>query len=91
MNSNQSMKQKITNLSGIPKDVTMGIPILTILGDMELSMENYSGIIEYTDNIIRIRTKNGQIIVCGKMLRINYYTNDEMKIYGRVDSIEFKH
>ena len=90
MNANPSIKQKITNISGVPKDVAMGIPILTILGDIEISLENYSGIIEYTDYLIRIRTKTGQIIVTGSKLQIDYYTNDEMKIHGKIDSIELK-
>ncbi len=91
MQTNHSIKRRITQVSEMPKDVLMGIPILTVIGEIELSLENYSGIIEYTDTLIRIRTKTGQIKVNGKNLTVEYYTNDEMNIHGRIDSIEFKH
>lgn len=85
------VKQKAIEATDMPKDVVLGIPVLTVLGDMEISIENYGGIIEYTDCIIRIRTKSGQIIITGKKLNVEYYTNDDMKIHGRIDSIEFRH
>lgn len=89
MKSNLSIKQKFTKISEIPEDVVMGIPLLTALGNTEICIENYGGIIEYTDCLIRIRTKTGKIIISGKNLNVDYYTNDEMKIQGRISSIEY--
>lgn len=73
----------------MPKDVVLGVPIVTITGQVELCIENYRGIIEYTDVLIRIKTKIGQIKVVGKNLQIEYYTNDEMKVTGRILSVEY--
>lgn len=84
-----SMKNKMAEITGLPKDVVMGMPVLTVTGQMELSLENYRGILEYTDTLIRIQTKNGQIKITGKHLQVEYYTNDEMKLLGHIDSIEF--
>lgn len=88
---NHSIRNKMAELSELPKDVVMGMPVLTMMGQMELSLENYRGIIEYTDTIVRIQTKSGQIKVTGKNLQVAYYTNDEMKVNGRIDSIEYQH
>ena len=59
------------------------------LGRNELCIENYRGIIEYTDTLIRVQTRAGQIRIQGKRLRIQYYTNDEMKVTGALSSLEF--
>ena len=75
MKINQSIKQKLAETSEIPKDMLLGLPLLTILGELELVIENYSSIIEYTESVIRIRTKTGQIHIQGLNLRITYYTN----------------
>lgn len=88
---NHPIRNKMAELSELPKDVVMGMPVLTMMGQMELSLENYRGIIEYTDTIVRIQTKSGQIKVTGKNLQVAYYTNDEMKVNGRIDSIEYQH
>lgn len=84
------IRSRIADASELPKDVIMGQPVLTLLGRLELNIENYRGIIEYTDVLIRVQTKTGQIRVTGKNLRIDYYTNDDMKITGRIDSIEYQ-
>ena len=91
MKSYLSLKHKVAKISEAPEDVILGIPLITILGSIEINIENYGGIIEYTDSLIRIRTKVGQIIIKGKKLRIEQYTSDEMKIHGIINSIEFNH
>ena len=49
----------------------------------------YRGITEYTECLVRVQTKGGQIRLTGKRLKVEYYTNDEMKITGKIESIEF--
>ena len=83
------MKARITDAAGMPKDVLLGVPILSIAGQSEACIENYRGILEYTDKLIRIQTKLGKIHVIGKNLQIEFYTNDEMKIVGHITVIEF--
>lgn len=74
----------------VPKDVALGMPILTVTGNSELCLENYRGIQEYTDTLIRIQTKTGQIKLHGTCLKVEYYTNDEMKVTGILHSVEYQ-
>lgn len=76
-------------LNSLPKDVILGVPLISVTGQTEACIENYRGILEYTDKLIRIQTKLGKIYVHGKRLQIEYYTNDEMKITGLIETIEF--
>lgn len=85
----EQIREKLASAASMPKDVVMGASVVTILGRNEVSIENYRGIIEYTDILIRVQTKNGQIRLTGKRLQIEYYTNDEMKITGTVNTLEF--
>ena len=85
----KSLKTRITDAAGMPKDVLFGVPIATIIGQNEICIENYRGILEYTDKLIRIQTKLGRIHVLGRNLQIEYYTNDEMKIVGHINLIEY--
>lgn len=84
-----NLKARITDAAGMPKDVLLGVPLLTIAGQSEACIENYRGILEYTDKLIRIQTKLGKIHVIGRNLQIEFYTNDEMKIVGHITVIEF--
>lgn len=73
----------------LPKDITQGAFILTAIGKEELYIENYKGILEYTANCIRIQGKNTYIMIEGKNLTIDYYTEEDMLIKGRIFSIQY--
>jgi len=85
----KNLKSRITDAAGMPKDVILGVPIISVIGQDEACIENYRGILEYTDKLIRIQTKLGKIHVTGKSLAIEHYNNDEMKITGHITVIEF--
>lgn len=89
-NREHELKSRLIESTEVPKDVLLGQPLLTILGHMEINIENYRGIIEYTNVLIRVQTKIGQIRITGKDLCIDYYTNDDMKITGRIEIIEYQ-
>lgn len=87
--SRDSIRNRMANAANMPKDVVLGVPIITMTGRLELSVENYNGIIEYTDILVRLSTKSGQIKIVGKHLQIEYYTSDEMKVTGQIKSVEY--
>ena len=59
-------------------------------GDFEVFIGNYRGIAEYSDALVRIRTRTGEIRVTGSRLQVDYYTNDEMKVTGKIGEIRFE-
>lgn len=85
-----TFRYRVAEASNMPKDVVLGVPIVTIVGEFEINIENYRGIIEYTDTVIRVKVKNGQIKITGKGLQIDYYTNDDMRITGKTNKIEYQ-
>ena len=79
----------MADAANLPQDVVLGVPILTLTGHYEVNIENYRGILEYTEQLIRINVRSGQIRITGKSLEINYYTTTDMKITGKVEKIEY--
>ena len=59
----------------LPKDLVYRAAIVTVMGNRELLLENYKGILEYEKEYIRIQAKSCRILVRGKNLNISYYTN----------------
>ena len=85
----EQIKEKMVSAMDLKRCDSECFSVITILGRNELCIENYRGIIEYTDTLIRVQTRAGQIRIQGKRLRIQYYTNDEMKVTGALSSLEF--
>lgn len=74
----------------LPRDLLTGDALVTITGRRELLIENYRGILIYEDSFIKIQAKNCRILITGKHLSIDYYTNEEMKISGFFQQIEYE-
>ena len=86
----KNQKEKIINSLELPKDLMLGAAIVTATGRHEVLISNYKGILEYEDSFIKIQTKNCRILISGSHLAIDYYTNEEMKITGFLDTIQYE-
>lgn len=89
MGFGRSKKEELISSLQLPKDLMLGAVILTVTGQHEAYVENYRGIIEYTNQVIKLQTKTCRVCINGKHLAIEYFTNDEMKITGEIGEIKY--
>ncbi len=82
-------KELIVESLKLPKDTMLGAAIVTITGNREAFIENYKGILEYTTESIVLQGKNAKICFEGSSLSIDYYTNEDMKISGKIDALRY--
>lgn len=82
-------KELIVESLRLPKDTMLGAAIVTITGKQEAFIENYKGILEYTTESIVLQGKNCKICFEGQRLSIDYYTNEDMKISGSIDTVRY--
>lgn len=85
-----SLREKVVTNLELPKDLMLGASVLTVTGRGEALISNYKGILEYKDSFIRVQTKNCRIQISGAHLAIDYYTNEEMKITGYIETIQYE-
>ena len=101
-NSKKPIHEKMISQLELPKDLMLGAAIVTITGRKEVLVENYKGIIELEDSLVKIQTKNCRLqilgahltveyYISGSHLAIDYYTNEEMKIVGLIDSVSYEY
>ncbi len=82
-------KEKVTEILELPKEIVLNMPKLTMLGNGDLIVENYKGIVEYDEGIIRLNTTSGIIKVTGKNIYIKEITLEGIMIFGEISSLEF--
>lgn len=75
------------NLVHISKDVLLGTPIVTIIGKTEVHVENIKSLIEYDENMVRVKLKTGMLEIKGRKLLIDYYEEDEIHIRGVIEEV----
>jgi sporulation protein YqfC len=86
---NQSLTDKLARLFEIPGEVVGNYPKVTAIGRGEVLIENFKGIMDFGDGIIRINTNNGVITVTGSSLKIREITSEEIIIGGKISNIEY--
>ena len=84
------IREQVIEQLELPKDFLLGEAIVTVTGRKELLIENYKGILNYEDSFIKIQAKNCRVIIIGRHLSIDYYTNEEMKITGFFEQIQYE-
>ena len=85
-----SVKEKISETLSMPKDVTMNFPRLTLLGKSELTVENFKGIVEYTENLLRLNTSTHLLKVEGEKLTVSNMTSEDIEIRGVINKISME-
>ncbi|HHT50304.1 MAG TPA: sporulation protein YqfC [Eubacteriaceae bacterium] len=90
------MNSKINNLKGgisetleLPKEITLDLPKITLIGNLQLNIENHKGIIEYNTQRIRISSNSGMIKIIGQNLYIKTIIKEEIIITGEINSFEY--
>ena len=80
--------------------MSTSLPVLTLIGNREMYIENIKTIMEYNDTCVKILTKRGIVYVEGenwwkkrtaflKHLDIGYLDADEISVKGRIVQITF--
>lgn len=83
-------KKRIDQILEIPREVYSDIPKITVTGFNELILENYKGILEYEEFFASISTHIGIVNINGFNLNLEKMTNDDIKITGKIESIELE-
>ena len=60
------------------------------MGFSELLIENFKGIIEYEDYLIKINTFIGIVIIEGDKLNLNQITENDVSVNGEIEKIYFE-
>ncbi len=85
----ESKKEALLDSLKLPKDICMGALKVTMTGNREAWIENYRGILEYTENQILLQGKTCQVSFEGNGLSIDYYTTEDMKISGCIGCVRY--
>ena len=90
MKKKRNTTSRLDRFLEIPKEVYTNTPKITITGFNEMIIENFKGILEYEDYYIRINTSLGIININGYELKLENMTNDDIKVNGKVESIDIE-
>lgn len=83
------MKSAVSEMFELPKDITLNLPKISMIGSNQMLVENHRGVIEYTPQRIRVNSSIGVIRVQGNEMKLKNIAADDIMITGGIKAIEF--
>lgn len=64
------------------------LPIVELVGQRRLLIENHQGVLSYSTNEIKIKVSYGCVIVAGNNLQLMEMSRVKLAICGRIDGLQ---
>ncbi|MGE5485620.1 MAG: sporulation protein YqfC [Ignavibacteriales bacterium] len=84
------IKGRVAGMLELPGDLVFDLPRITLIGAVEMTVENHRGLIEYSPERVVIGFGGGQIVVKGVDLVIGRIVADEVTLTGRISSVDLE-
>lgn len=89
-NRRTRFSNNVNKILEVPRELTENSPKFTIIGFDEMLVENYTGILEYEEFYIKIKTGIGNINISGFNLSLEEVTGDDIAVKGKIESIDIE-
>ncbi len=84
------LRSLLADLTELPKDIVLDMPRITMVGNVQIYLENHRGIVDFDGDSIRINISSGTIRINGKNLVVRNIMIDEIIIDGDIEGIQFE-
>ncbi len=88
-NNKKSIRERFADVIDISKDVILDTILIKTIGNKEITIENYKGILEYSNTCIHIKAKPNSVKIIGKNLEIGTITDEMLYISGVIEEVSF--
>lgn len=86
--ANHHLFEKVTRAVDLGAEPVPGKPLVEIVGDRAVLIENHCGVISYSNDRVCVKTKAGCICVCGSGLVLTRMSKEQLRICGRIVNVE---
>ena len=87
--SEMGIRKQMTEALELPKEIMLNLPLISFIGREEVAIENYKGILEYSEETVRVGTAAGILELNGRSLCLKQLSAECMVVTGQVESMRF--
>lgn len=73
----------------LPSEIVLDLPLLSLIGREEITIENYKGILEYGEETVRISTAAGVVRLRGSGFCLKRLSAECIVVTGCIAGVEF--
>lgn len=86
----QKGKEKILNKLDFPRDISLDLPKIIVIGNREITIENHKGIIFFQSDMVKINSRIGAILIKGEEFEILFIAENSITITGIFKGISYE-
>lgn len=86
----QKGKEKILNKLEFPRDISLDLPKIIVIGNREITIENHKGIIFFESDMVKINSRIGAILIKGEEFEILFIAENSITITGIFKGISYE-
>ncbi|MCR8631425.1 MULTISPECIES: sporulation protein YqfC [Paenibacillus] len=83
------LNQFTAKLLDLPQDVALDLPRMTMIGNLQLYIENHRGVLHFSSERLLLALPKGKLEVQGTQLVIRAILTEEVFIEGIIGEIKF--
>lgn len=83
------LRKNMTEALELSKEIMLNLPLISLVGQEEVTIENYKGILEYGEETVRIGTAAGVLRLTGRSLCLKQLSAECMIVTGKIESLTF--
>lgn len=83
------LRRMAVGVLDLPQDVVLEVPRITMIGHLQMYIENHRGVLQFSENELRLLLTNGQLLVIGEQLVIRAILKEEVLLEGRIGKVTF--
>ena len=88
MKKSERLWNKLAFAADLADEAVPGLPLVELLGNCRVLIENHNGVCEYGEDMIRINVKFGSVSICGQKLELARMDRGRLIVSGTIESIQ---
>lgn len=84
------IRRRLVRTLGLPADIVFDLPRITLLGRLQLTVENHQGIRSFLAGRVIIATRDGQVVVEGDDLHVGVVREGEVSVTGLLRGVRLE-
>lgn len=85
-----NLREVVADLFELPREVILDLPRVTLVGNVQLYVENHRGVVSYNEDQVRLSVNKGEIVIRGDQLQIKNLLEEELLIKGLIEGISYE-
>lgn len=73
----------------LPQDVVHDLPRITMIGNVQLYVENHQGVLHFSSELLKLQLTKGRVEITGKDLVIRAILKEEVFIEGIITGVSY--